>query len=119
MSQPCGRCGMRGVHTSFDECIDALRDRIGDLEIAIDTEKASASTGATGNRGGYRKRSDLRMLTLDGERVNLTEASRRLGLSPAALHFRIVNRLHTKDYGCVDLRAIGADQLLRAPRLAS
>ena len=59
------------------------------------------------------------MLVLDGERLTLTESARRLGLSPSALHFRIVNRMHTKDYGCVDLRAIHVDQVLRAPRLAS
>jgi hypothetical protein len=39
----------------------------------------------------------------------LSDAARLLGLSASALHFRILRRVGHADYGCVDLRRVGAD----------
>lgn len=126
----CLRCGLRGEHdTPGDwscrgcECVDALRARVADLEFRLERkaqrrmvspaqpaqDASSEQPPKTERRGGRRDRKDARMVVMDGERLCLTDAARKLGLAPSALHFRIINRVHTSDYGEVDLRAIGAD----------
>jgi len=86
-----------------DDCIDVLRDRIAVLEFQLMAHKRKP---APGTRGGYHGRRDARMVLLDGERLTLTEAARRLAMSASSLHFRILKRTGTADYTGVDLRAI-------------
>jgi hypothetical protein len=102
---------MSGRHASPLECIDALRDRIAEMELRRERRpsKSDATPQGTERRGGFRQRPDARMVILDGERLTLTEGARRLGLTGSTLHFRIVNRTGTTDYGEVDIRAIRAD----------
>ncbi len=116
----CPRCGMRGTHADHDECIDALRDHI-----AILSFRGETSPGDPGKecspRGGRVTRSDHGWVVLDGQRMILTDAARRLGISNVALHFRLVNRTGTKDYSGTDVRAVGADMrhtAVEASRLA-
>jgi hypothetical protein len=33
-SKLCAKCGMRGPHSSSNQCIEALRDRLADSELA-------------------------------------------------------------------------------------
>lgn len=105
----CMRCGLQseGPHATAEDCIDALRDALARLEFEAERHavRQHARNGADG-RGGFRKRRDARMVVLDGQRLCLTEAARRLGMSASALHFRIVRRSGTTDYSDVDLRAI-------------
>jgi len=49
------------------------------------------------------------MVILDGERLCLTAAARRLGLTAAALHWRILRRTKNPEYSDADVRAVGAD----------
>jgi hypothetical protein len=104
----CVRCGIRSTqkHEVARDCIDAWRDAYARLELK---QQHAAGTGA--GTGGWRARRDNRMVVLDGERINLTEAGRRLGISPAALSQRILNRTRLEHCGEVevDIRAIGAD----------
>jgi len=92
-------------------CTKCGAERDSEIQFAVSGPTNSAGkrqharNGADG-RGGFRRRKDLRMVVLDGERVHLTEAARRLGMSASALHFRIVRRTGTSDYSDVDLRAI-------------
>ncbi|MGO9008591.1 MAG: hypothetical protein ACLQPN_00695 [Bryobacteraceae bacterium] len=115
----CSRCGLRvdGQHETPGDwacrgcpCVAALRSRIAELEFRLE-RTAQKRNGPTQpeQRGGRRERKDQRVVVLDGERVCLTDAARRLGISPSALHFRIVNRTGGTEYGLVDLRSIGAD----------
>ena len=103
----CARCGLPGPHSDALECIDALRDRLADLEFQIDGRRSGADTA---RRGGRRERKDARMVILDGRRLCLTEAARELGISAVALHFRLVNRTGTADYREIDIRVVGADR---------
>ena len=111
----CRRCGVRGngPHETAEQCIDALRMIIARLEFRQEEHEPEQKRPASA-RGGRRERSDNRMVLLDGERLCLTVAARRLGISTAALHYRIVARTGTKEYAEVDLRAISID-VLRAP----
>lgn len=106
----CPRCGIRsaGQHENARECIDALRSVIAKMQFRCEQRTGARRPPASG-RGGFRNRTDARMVLLDGHRITLTEAGRRLGLSPSALHHRIVHRTGTTDYADVDLRAIQAD----------
>ena len=69
---------------------------------------APAAAGASAS-GGRRQRKDNRFVLLDGERLCLKDAARRLSVSMVALHFRLVNRTGDANYGCVDVREVGAD----------
>ncbi len=97
-----------GPHAGPDECIEALRTVIAKMEFRQEQtrEKAAARPALAGCRGGWRNRPDARMVLLDGERITLTEAARRLEMSASALHFRIVRRAGTAEYSEVDLRAL-------------
>jgi len=109
----CPRCGMRGDrHADAEECIDALRDHIARLSFKIE-QRADKPSQPT-RRGGRRERKDNRFVLLDGDRLCLADAARRLGLSISSLHFRILRRTGTSDYGEVDLRAIRVE-VKRAP----
>jgi hypothetical protein len=104
----CPRCGLRGArHADAEECIDALRDHIARLSFKIE-QRADKPSQPT-RRGGRRERKDNRFVLLDGERLTLAEAGRRLGLTASSLHFRILRRTKDAEYREVDLRAIGAD----------
>ena len=106
----CPRCGMRGRHADARECIDALRDQVAVL--GLRREGAPPAHGnPCGNGGGRFPRSDNRYVLLDGQRLILSDAARSLGLSVSALHFRITRRVGHADYGCVDVREVGADRL--------
>lgn len=120
--QVCPRCGLRGdgPHTAPGDrycrgcpCIDAMRARIAELEFKLERaaqkRQAPAVPIQIEQRGGRRNRPDARMVILDGEHLCLTEAARRLGISPSALHFRIANRVGAAEYGEVDLRLVEAD----------
>lgn len=71
---------------------------------------ASPRRGMVGGRGGRQPRSDNRFVILDGETMILADAARTLGVSLIALHYRLVNRTGKNDYGCVDVRLVGADR---------
>ena len=102
----CPRCGFRGDrHPTAGDCIDALREHIALLQFRLERR----AQGAPSVHVGPRKRKDNRYVLLDGESLCLTEAARRLGLSTAALHFRLVARTGTREYAGIDVRAIGAD----------
>jgi hypothetical protein len=103
-----------------------LRARIAELEFRLERAAQKRQTPAAPaldgppeqqpqemeRRGGRRNRPDARMVILDGEHLCLTEAARRLCISPSALHFRIVNRTGgDAGYSDVDLRTIGADRV--------
>lgn len=120
----CARCGLRteDQHARPGDrfcrgcpCVDALRARIAELEFKIEraaqTPAAPAGTAHARQRGGRRNRPDARMVILDGERLCLTEAARRLGIAPSALHFRLLSRTKSKEYDGVDIRAVGADHV--------
>ena len=99
---PCSRCGMpgEGQHETPGgrpchgcQCVESLRATIAKLEFRL--EKAvqkPVQPEQPDHRGGRRERKDQRMVVLDGERLCLTEAARRLGLSASTLHFRIFRR---------------------------
>ncbi|MGE5647384.1 MAG: hypothetical protein ACM336_16500 [Acidobacteriota bacterium] len=120
----CARCGLPGPHATPAECIDALRDRIADLEFRIDSRRSSKPCASAARAGGRQAQIpvrpptstwfDRRMVMLDRERLSLTDAARRLGISPDALHFRLLNRTGTADYRDVDVRVVGADRAKRA-----
>ena len=109
MLRPCPRCGMRGQHVTPQYCIDALRDAVAGLQFRVEQAAKKPAAPRKPRTGGYRDRQDLRMVVLDGEHLNLTEAARRLGLTAGALHWRIVHRTGTQKCGEVDLRPIGSD----------
>jgi hypothetical protein len=92
------------------ECVESLRANIAKLEFRLEkaVQKAVQTEQPT-RRGGRRDRRDTRWVILDGDRVTLTDAARRLGLSTSALHWRIVRRTIDPAYHDVDVRAIGAD----------
>lgn len=103
----CPRCGLRGGrHETASECIDQLRDWIARLQFR--KEARATKSAQTSSRGGRRDRHDARMVILDDERLCITEAARRLGISTSALHFRLVNRCGP-DYQEPDVRGVGAD----------
>jgi hypothetical protein len=121
----CLRCGLRtkGRHETPGDrlchgcpCVDALRARIADLEFRLE-RAAQKRVGPVPTqqeppaerRGGRRNRKDARMVILDGERLCITEAARRLEITASTLHFRLLARTKTKDYDGVDVRAVGAD----------
>lgn len=106
----CPRCGMFGRHASPLECIDALRDRIAVLSFQCEAQRGARSQAPFGGRV---LRRDHRIVILDGQRLCLTDAARRVGISPVALHFRLVNRTGNANYGRVDVRAVGADRSKR------
>jgi hypothetical protein len=111
---PCGRCALGGPHTRAVDCIDALRD-----VLAVISIRATPITARQKEvRGGRYDRHDNRFVVFHGERLNLTEAGRRLGLTAAALHYRIVARLGTRDYREPDLSAIHADVKLNPSQAA-
>ncbi len=129
-SQPaaalCARCGLPGPHATPADCIDALRDALADLEFRIDSRRSSKPCASAAHAGGRQTQIpvrpptstwfDKRMVLLDGERLSLADAARRLGISPNALHSRIEHRTGDPHYGCVDLREIGADRARRGGR---
>jgi hypothetical protein len=104
----------RGNHTSTTECIDALRGVIAEMEMRLeaktDDPQPAASHGVVRHRTERRWRSDHRFVILDGDRLCLTDAAAKLGLSASTLHFRLVNRTGTRNYRDVDVRAVGADR---------
>ena len=107
----CPRCGLRGgQHADAAECIDSLRDLVARLEFKVEQRAGKpAPLSQPSHRGGRRERKDQRTVMLDGERLCLTEAARRLGLAASALHWRIFRRTGDAAYQNVDVRAIGAD----------
>jgi hypothetical protein len=110
----CQRCGVRSGERHRGEmgCIEALREVIAGLQLRSMAQAPAENTlqkGKPSRRGGFRVRKDARMVMLGGERISLTEAARRLGITASTLHWRIVNRTRTSDYVDVDIRAIGAD----------
>ncbi len=111
-TEVCPRCRLPGRHAGPDECIEALRDRIACLQFHKEAvhEKVAADGVAAERRGGRRERRDNRFVLLGGERVTLTEAGRRLNISPGALVSRIRNRIGDADYSGIDLDVIGADR---------
>jgi len=117
----CARCGLRTEeqHARPGDrfcrgcpCVDALRARVAELEFKLEraAQRPAAPAGAapTRQRGGRRERKDQRMVVLDGERLCLTDAARRLEITASTLHFRLLARTKTKDYDGVDVRAVGA-----------
>lgn len=113
----CPRCGLglrgEGRHDKPTECIDALRDLVARLQFRAEARRATAA--GPERRGGRRDRKDARMVILDGQRVCLAEAARRLGLSTSALHFRLLHRTRDPQYCDVDVRAVGADARATSP----
>lgn len=101
-NNPCVRCGTAGPHARTADCIDALRD----LTASVSIRAPQRTSTRRSNRGGRRDRRDNRFVVLNGERLNLTEAALRLGLSASALHWRIVSRVGDPDYRETDLDAI-------------
>jgi hypothetical protein len=105
----------RGNHTTATECIDALRGVIAEMEMRLearaDAPQPAASHGIV-RRRERQWRKDYRFVILDGDRLCLTDAAARLGLSASALHYRLVNRTGTRNYKDVDVRAVGADTCL-------
>ena len=77
-------------------------------------QRPTAAPKPSPPRGGVRNRHDARMVVLDGARITLTEAARRLQISASALHFRIVRRTGDIAYRETDIRAVGADRSIRA-----
>ena len=118
-AQVCRRCGVRGEGqhgTPGDRwcrgcpCIDAMRARIADLEFRLERVAAKPiRPEQPERRGGRRNRRDTRFVVLDGQRLCLADAARALGVTTSTLHFRLVNRVHDKNYQEVDVRAVGAD----------
>jgi hypothetical protein len=106
----CPRCGMRGRHADARECIDALRDQVAVLGLRQEGAPP-ARLEPVGNGGGRFPRADNRFVLLDGRHLILADAARSLGLSVSALHFRIARRVGHADYGCIDVREVGADRL--------
>ena len=102
----CARCGMPGTHGKPAECIDAFRSEIARHEIRADAQRSVRPTPP----GGYRLRKDHRFVILDGLRMHLTAAARRLGITAAALHLRIVRRTQNPAYQDTDVRGVGADK---------
>ena len=103
----CARCGVPGgQHVNAIACIDVLRDRIVRLEFR---QESLAHPAQPEHRGGRRNRADNRMVVLDGDRLTLTDAARRLGITASTLHFRILNRTGNSAYRDVDVRTVGAD----------
>jgi hypothetical protein len=117
--QVCESCGVRekGSHHTKEDCINALRDVIAEMEDRLDALRAiierfrllEVPELPPGSRGGWRDRPDNRMVILDGDRISLTDAARRLGMSVWALHQRIVRRTRDPHYGEIDLRATEVD----------
>lgn len=93
-----------------DECIDALRAEIACAQM-YQSPRGVPKRGTTRGISFIARavRRDAHIVVLDGERIYLTEAARRLNISPAALHFRLVARTGTKHYTGVDIRAVRAD----------
>ncbi len=115
----CPRCGMQGQHANPFACIDALRDRLAVL--SFEREGKRNAPGHKETRGGRHPRRDNKFLILDGQQLCLSEAARRLDLSPSALHFRMLARTGTRDYSGTDVRAVRADvkfTLIEASRAA-
>jgi hypothetical protein len=106
--RPCQGC----------QCVESLRATIAKLEFRLEKALQKAVQSAQpSRRGGRRDRRDTRWVILDGDRVSLTEAARRLDLSTSALHWRVVRRTGDPAYHDVDVRAVHADQPARtAPR---
>ena len=96
---------MQGQHANPLACIDALRDRLAVLSFEHDARQAPHQD----MRGGRHPRHDNKFLILDGQQLCLTEAARRLELSPSALHFRMLARTGSRDYAGTDVRAVRAD----------
>jgi hypothetical protein len=101
----CTMCGVRqsGQHRTPFECIVALREVIAVYEFRIEQLlQKKLDRGRT-------KRSNNRFVTLDGERMTLSEAARALGMSAPALFGRIIRRLGevVED---IDLRELGIDK---------
>lgn len=90
------------------DCINALRDQIAVLSFRRETKRGVSANAW--RPGGRFPRSDNRWVVLDGQRMILTDAARKLGISNVALHFRLVNRTGGKDYDGVDIRAVRADR---------
>jgi hypothetical protein len=104
----CPRCGMQGQHANPFACIDALRDRLAVLSFEREGAR-NAAPGHKETRGGRHPRHDNKFLILDGQQLCLSEAARRLDLSPSALHFRMLARTGTREYSGTDVRAVRAD----------
>jgi len=79
---------------------------------------AALPVPAPGCRGGRRPRRDNKLLVLDGQEVCLAEAARRLQISAAALHCRLIARTGSRDYAGTDVRGVCAD-VKRTPVEAS
>lgn len=97
------------------ECIDELRNQIAVLTLR-GTKGPQRVPGTPERRGGRRVRSDNRLVILDGQKMCVAEAARRLGITHSALNWRLVNRVGERNYGCVDVRQVGADRSKLPPR---
>jgi hypothetical protein len=111
----CPRCGLRGLHASADDCIDALRSKIAEMEFAKDAarEARGPRPGRPSKRGGLRNRKDGRTVILDGDQVSLAEAARRLGMHAGTLYHQIARSTGNPKAQDVDLGSIGVDVAAR------
>ena len=98
----CTVCGVRqcGQHLNLYECITALREVIAMLQLRIEQLLETNLEHGTVNR------SNNRFVLLNGERMCLSDAARKLNLSLDALRWRIKTRLG-EITDTVDLREIG------------
>lgn len=106
-TEVCSRCQMRGRHASELECIDALRDELGRLELA--EERLCEKLAIRPPRAKRQPPRSARWVILDGERLTLTSAAHRLGIDPSTLHRRLRDCTQEPSARDIDIRAVGAD----------
>ena len=112
----CERCGLRqkGQHSDWVECLISYRELFAGQQMTIEQlkERIEQLKQAKAVPAGS-ERSTNRHVILNGERMCLSDAARKLHMSPKALRHRIGRRLGKnweEIVETIDLAAIGIDQ---------
>ncbi len=108
-TEVCPRCELRGRHAGWLECIDALRDVLGRLQLREEELREKLGLQRPRSARAARAAANVRWVILDGERLSLTQTAHRLGIEPSTLHRRLLDLTQDPNYRDVDVRAVGAD----------